>query len=384
MPAGIFDRGPQTGPPGKIRRIRFNDPRIRRRALLVIAITWLPLALISAVEHVFGNAAFGSFLKDFGVHARFLVAAPLLVIGESWCQTRLSRSAAYLGSSGIVAPKDQKTFETHIASTSRWVNSLWADVVGLILAYAAVLAVIDAFPISSLPKWHVHWQSGIPVYSAAGYWHALVSLPVLFLELLGWIWRHLLWWRFLRLTSKLPLRLIAAHPDRSGGLKFLGTVLRGYWSLCAAWGVIIAGGLANQIRTGASIYDFRYIIIGLVTILLIFILIPFTAFIPVLVKLREHGMFNYGALADALGDKFETKWLKCSEPVSPSVLEKPDFSATIDLYSVVGNVQQIQLFPANFSAIRDLVVVTLLPFVPVALASVPLDTILTGLGKILV
>jgi hypothetical protein len=66
------------------------------------------------------------------------------------------------------------------------------------------------------------------------------------------------------------------------------------------------------------------------------------------------------------------------------VLEKPDFSATIDLYSVVGNVQQIQLFPANFSAIRDLVVVTLLPFVPVALASVPLDTILTGLGKILV
>jgi hypothetical protein len=385
MTAGTFDGGPPTRLLRKIGLIRPEDPRIRYRVLLLICFAWLPLALLCGLEEVFvGDRALWFFLRDFGIHARFLVAAPLLVIGDSWCLTRLSRSASYLRSAGIVRTEDRNVLEGHLASTCKGLNSIWAEVLGLVLTYSIVFALFGAvFHPADLPKWHIHWSNGEPVYSAAGYWHLLVSMPLLILQLFGWVWRHLMWWRLLRLTSKLPLRLIAAHPDRSGGLKFMSTVLRGYWPLCFALGVIIAGRAANQIQAGLTLYDCRFTIAGLLAFLLTFILMPLTVFIPVLIRLSGQGAFSYGSLASAVGERFETKWLKNPEPIPPSALEAPDFSATIDLYSVVTNAQQILFFPARFAAICELIVVTLIPFVPVALASLPLDTILTSLGKIL-
>ncbi len=56
-------------------------------------------------------------------------------------------------------------------------------------------------------------------FSLAGWWHLLVSLPLLLILFFGWIWRLALWARFLFLMSRLNLRLIPAHPDNVGGLK---------------------------------------------------------------------------------------------------------------------------------------------------------------------
>ena len=76
-------------------------------------------------------------------------------------------------------------------------------------------------PISLYPAWHVSTVAGVEVYSPAGWWHALVSLPLLFVLLLGWIWRVLVWTRFLYLMAGLDLKLVPAHPDRTAGLRFV-------------------------------------------------------------------------------------------------------------------------------------------------------------------
>jgi hypothetical protein len=365
--------------------IRAKDTRLYRCALLVIGLTWLPLALLSALQQFFGgDGAFNLFLRDFGAHARFLVAAPLLVIGQSWCLTRLSESALCFSLSGIVRPEDRRAFEAHLASTSRGLNSIWAEVFGIILAYIVVIALLPTvFAQADLPKWQLDRQNGGTAFSPAGYWQLLVSLPLLTFQLYGWVWRHVMWCRLLILTSRLPLRLIAAHPDRSGGLRFLSTALRGYWPLCFALGMIVAGRAANALQTGTSIYDFRFTVLALLGILLGFILIPTLVFTPSLIHLREEGTLLYGSLAHTLGERFEAKWLKNSEPVSPSMLEAPDFSSTADLYSIAANVPQIQFFPVMPLAILELILVTLAPFVPVVLAFLPLDTIPGDLRKIL-
>jgi hypothetical protein len=247
--------------------------------------------------------------------------------------------------------------------------------------FALAYFVVD---FAELPQWHVNSVNSRPAYSAAGYWHLLFSLPLLVIQLFGWVWRHLLWCRLLRFTAHLPLRLIAAHPDRCGGLRLVGGVPRGYWPLCFALGVIVGGRAANQIEAGLSLYDCRMTILGLLILVLAFVLTPLVFFVPVLVKLSAHATVTYSGLAHALGQQFEAKWIRDSVCVNPSTLEAPDFSATTDLYSIVTNAQQIQLFPARFATVYELVVVTLLPFIPVALISVPLDTILSRLGKFLI
>jgi hypothetical protein len=75
----------------------------------------------------------------------------------------------------------------------------------------------------------------------------LVSVPLLLLLLLGWLWRVLLWWRFLWLTARLDLRLIPGHPDLAGGLMFVGSSLRSFWLLSFALGAIAAGTVANRV-----------------------------------------------------------------------------------------------------------------------------------------
>jgi hypothetical protein len=282
----------------------------------------------------------------------------------------------------MIRKEDANTFEAQLASTHRWVNSLWAEFAGVVLTYAVVFAVVfKVFHRTDLPKWY--WANGGTTYSAAGYWHLLVSVPLVILLLFGWLWRQAMWWRLLRFVSRLPLQLIAAHPDRSGGLKFLSTVLRGYWPLCFASGLLLAGRAANQIQLGASLYDYRFAILGLLTALLAFILMPLIVFVPVLLNLSSRGNMEYGSLASGLGQQFEKKWIKCDKPLDDSVLEANDFSAAIDLYSVVGYSQQIQIFPVRIRAVWELLVVTLIPLVPVAFASLPLDTILAAMAKFL-
>jgi hypothetical protein len=51
----------------------------KRRVLLMIAITWLPLLLLSAITgHLFG----GQGLPFLETHVRFLIALPVLLIAE--------------------------------------------------------------------------------------------------------------------------------------------------------------------------------------------------------------------------------------------------------------------------------------------------------------
>ena len=56
----------------------------------------------------------------------------------------------------------------------------------------------------------------------AGYWYVYVSIPVFQFILLRWYFRFFVWYGFLFRVSRLKLHLTSTHPDRAGGLAFLG------------------------------------------------------------------------------------------------------------------------------------------------------------------
>jgi hypothetical protein len=313
-----------------------------------------------------------AFILDFGIHGRFLLAAPMFILAEYSCHPALGRITSYFTESGLVDGEDKKRFDAALRSTLRLLNSTLAEVLTVVLAYgsAVLLRLSLDVPIGAM--------------SAAEFWQMWVSLPLLFILFFGWLWRQILWCRLMWRVGRLDLKLVAAHPDGAGGLRFLGMALWGYCPLGFSMATIVAGGVANRLRDGATLNDVRFFVAGVVIFVLLFFVAPFGVFMPALRRLRRRGILEYGALSSALGHQFEAKWTAGGcENITAEALEAPDFSATTDLYQVASNVYRIRYFPLHTRAVVELVACTLLPFIPLILASVPLQAIFEALKKIL-
>jgi hypothetical protein len=241
---------------------------------------------------------------------------------------------------------------------------------------AIVFAVVKGLSLADLPPWH-HSQVQPGTLSMAGWWYVLVSLPLLLLLVVGWLWRLVLWARFLVLVAKLDLSLVPAHPDRAAGLGFVGYSLRGFAFVAAAFATIIAGAVANQVlHGGVPITSFKYLIGGTVAVCVALFTAPLLAFAPRLAAERRKGMRQYGQLATAFGLEFEREWLPLTRPLTNEVLERGDFSAATDLYQVVDRVLAMRFVPVDRLNLFMLAGATLLPFAPVVLTALPFDTLI--------
>lgn len=381
----LFDGGPPLRWQKVVGLIRPDNPRIVRRAQLVILIGWLPLALLAAVQFItLRDGAAKSLLFDFAVYARFLIAAPLFILAESDCIPRLGRIVRHFLNAGLITEPDRERYERAVVSTRRLLDSTLVDMVTVALVYMLMLALILNVRPEVFPAWHRSGGAGVAAFSLAGWWHALVSLPLLLILFFGWLWRLLLWGRFLFLMSRLNLRLVPSHPDKAGGLNFVSSSLRGFRLIALSLGVIVAGTEANRVvYAGASPLAFRNVAIGLLAFILVLSAGPLTVFITKLRETKRRGTFEYGALAGALGQQFEQKWIERVKTLDESVLSEPDFSATTDLNQVVANVYEMRDVPFDLKSLAEIVGATLLPFVPVALMAVPFDVVMESAAKLL-
>ena len=90
-------------------------------------------------------------------------------------------------------------------------------------------------------------------------------------------------------------------------------------------------------------------------------------------------MMRYGALARAVGEQFEAKWLHRAESLGEEVLLVPDFSGTTDLYGVVANINNIRVIPVGAVDLYALLGAALIPGIPVVIGAIPFDkTVVTG------
>jgi hypothetical protein len=244
-------------------------------------------------------------------------------------------------------------------------------------------STISVVASSALMPWCLG-TGGILNFSAAGMWYILISLPIMFLILLRCIWRQMVWLRFLGVASHLDLQLIPAHPDRAGGLKFVEQCLWGYLPFSFAIGTIVAGGVANRVvYLHQSIVVFRYSPLMVIAVVVFLCVGPFCIFWGTLRRARHRGILEYGTLAVSMGRQFEQKWLAIPDKPSDGALGMTDFSATIDLYSIVANVQAMKLFPIGTRSIARVAGAAVAPAVPLALIALPFDVIIEHVIKLL-
>jgi hypothetical protein len=381
----IFEGGPLYRLQALLALVSQDRPEFLRRALLVIAVCWVPLLILSAWH---GGDTLHSFLRDYGAHGRFLIAAPLLILAEAACLPRLTALAINFLNAGFVAEKDYARFESIVVSTRKLLRAPWIEVVIILVSYAFVAFLIERRHQLPLPVPQWFFSSSSPTsamsdISLTGWWGLLVSMPVIMALLLAWVWRLALWAQFLWRVSRMELHLLPAHPDSAAGIRFVGYSARAFTLLAFALGAFVAGTVANGISGGAAFSSYQYLIGSFVIGLLLVLNVPMCFFIGHLLNAWRRGTTQYGTLADKFGVEFERKWLQSPRALDQTVLEQPDFSAATDLYQVVDRVYAMQLLPVHPKSVLMLAIATLLPFFPIALMAVPLDVVVNKLAGLL-
>jgi hypothetical protein len=384
MAIPLFEGGPLLSLQQWLGLTKDDGLHISRTAVLVVLVGWVPLVLLAIVQSVVLHTdEITSLLWQVGAHARYLVAAPLLVVAEVACGARLSAIVSNFVKTGIVPEHERNRLDAAVLSTRRLVNSTAGEIAVVVLAYLIVAATIWSTPIEQVPAWH---RSGtiVPLYSLAGWWHMLVSLPLLLVLLLSWLTRFVLWVRLLGQVSRLELRLVASHPDHAAGLGFVGHSVRAFSGVALAIATIAAGYSAHMVLLGGSLPTSQIIFDAclLVTVAALFTA-PLLVFTPVMMTAWRRAASEYGALAAQMGVTFEDKWLGQVRRLNDTALGQPDFSSTTDLYSVVSNIYQMRLIPIDITSLEILGIVMLLPFVPVVLLIVPVNEVLTDLKALL-
>lgn len=378
----------ESGPPRRLTALaRLPSPLCPNagvRLLLVLAIGWAPLAALVVLDALSGRPqVLPTFGEDIGVHARYAFAAPILVLAHALCARRLGAIAHHFLVSGLLDADGQLRLTAALEAARRRVRSLWAEALVFLTTYLlAFLALATEGEALRQSAWQTD-ASGVAL-SAAGWWHAMVSMPLLVVLLLGWAWRIANWAWFLRQVSRLDLHLIASHPDQAGGLGFLAQSVRAFAPVGFGLGAIVAGRFAYVYMHGlANPFTNGLLLGGAVGIVLLLAVGPVAVFAVPLARAWRKGGMSYGRLANEIGLQLESAWLTSPGRVAKPMLSEPDFSATTDLYQVVANVNSMRFLPVDPRSILILIGFTLAPFVPAALISMPASLILAEVKALL-
>ena len=357
---------------------------LRQRILVFVAITWLPLLVLSALEgHAWGGRATMPlpFLLDVEANVRFLVALPLLIVAELVVHRRMLPVVRQFRERNLVPEGAVPRFDAAIASAFRLRNSVAAEVVLIAFVYmVGVLLFWRYYVAMSTATWYATPAAGGLKLSVTGVWYAYVSLPFFQFLLLRWYYRILIWSRFLWQASRIPLSLIPTHPDRVGGLGFLANTVYAFAPLAVAHGALLAGPIANRIfYLGAALPDFKVEIAVLVVFLLCLVLGPFLVFTPQLAYAKRTGLREYGTLAERYVREFDAKWVRGHAPADEPLVGSGDIQSLADLANSFDVVKTMRFAPITRDTLVVLVAATVAPIVPLALTMMSLEDLLKRL-----
>ena len=116
--------------------VRASTALTTRRIAAFIAVTWLPLVVLSAVNGLALTSVEVPLASHIGLHVQFLLSLPLLLIADGVVHKWLPVAVAEFVERDLVAPADRPRFDSAIASSLRMRAATSAEV--LVLAVSAL------------------------------------------------------------------------------------------------------------------------------------------------------------------------------------------------------------------------------------------------------
>jgi hypothetical protein len=354
---------------------------LRRRLIFFFGITWLPLFLLAVASPFVGSVDRLSFMRDIEVHARFLVGLPALVAAELVVHLRMLPVARRFVERRIVLPKDLPRFYQAVESAFALRNSIPLEI-----------GLFCAVYITGLWFWNSRFAIGSSIWYAmpggrwhltpAGYWYVFVSIPIAQFILIRWYVRFFIWYRFLWQVSRIPLNLVPTHPDRSGGLGFLGAISYAFGPVLFGQGAMLAGLIASRVLYhGDSLLSFKLQAGGFVVFFVCVIFAPLIMFTPQMAGSRRKGLAEYGLLAQRYVEGFHEKWIADYGSNSGELLGTGDIQSLADLGNSYTVVDAMRLVPFGLQDMTRLAVATAAPMVPLLLLVWSPEEVITRIIK---
>jgi hypothetical protein len=358
---------------------------LHRRILVITLFAWLPLLLLSVLEgHALGGPTKIVFLRDIEVHVRFLIALPILIAAELVVHVRIGPVVRRFVERRIVVTEDWPKFDAAVKSALRVRNSVAVEISLLILVYTLGLWVWRSQVALGSATWYAIPDATGLHLTWAGYWYAFVSIPIFQFILLRWYMRFVVWFRFLWQVSRLNLHLTAAHPDRAGGIGFLGKSSYAFAPILFAQGALLAGLIASRVLyEGRSLLSFKMEIGGFVVFFVLAILGPLVMFTRRMEHAKRKGQAEYGLLASHYVYGFEQKWIRGDSPDVSELLGTGDIQSLADLGNSNSVTREMRIVPFALDDIVLLAAATAVPLLPLALTIFSLEELLVRLVKIL-
>ena len=350
---------------------------LTRRILVICGIVWLPLAVLCAIKGTLLGGVEIPFLKDVETHARFLIAIPLMLVAELVVHQRMRGVVAQFVERKLITDDHMERFRKAITDAMAWRNSITAELV--LIAIVLPLGYYIRSEVFSLKAstWYATASADGGSLTLPGWWFSWVSNPILQFLMLRWIYRIVIWARFLGQVSRIKLDLIPTHPDRNGGLGFLGGSAFAFSPLLAAISSMVAGLVASRIfYEGAKLTDFKLEILFLVAFGMLLVLGPLIVFAPQIMAAKRLGKREYGALAADYVRQFDRRWLRGQDVEPMPLLGSGDIQSLADLDHAYAVVSGMRAVPFSRDMLVQMLWATLIPFVPLVFTMIPFEELL--------
>jgi hypothetical protein len=368
-----------------LRRSHLSDDAnemVHRRVIAFIAITWLPLLILTMIEGLAWSGRKVPFLYDIDSHCRYLLALPLMIYAELVVHVRMRRIVAMFFERKLIAPEQREKFFRIVESAKRFRNSIFLEILMIAIVYiVGVNYVWKNLTAVNADVWFAPSSPGGKPPLAA-YWLLYVSLPFFQFIMVRWFFRLILWCKFLWQVSRLNLQLVPTHPDSCGGLGFLSNTVYAFVPLLLALGVLFAGSVANWIfYEGGKLMQYKLEILAVVAIGIFQVLGPLLVFAPVLSTARRKGLAEYGTLATNYVREFDSKWLRGGAPEGEPFIGSADIQSLADLNNSFDVIRSMRLVPFTKETILQLALITLLPFLPLTLTMISFEELIDHILK---
>jgi hypothetical protein len=365
-----------------------TDLAAARRGVLFMALAWIPTVLLAALQgQALNEHHERAILFDFSAYA-FAMAIVAFVLMEQTSDRRMAWLVSQFAAYGIAPEVSRECFTQARKNMARRTGSWLAEAIILVVAYLlAYIWIQHGAERIGGGTWFGRVIDGELQFTPSGWWLLLVALPLFWFLLGRWLWRFLTWGLLLRDIARCDLRLVATHPDRCGGLAFIGQYPQTYLLFVFSVSLVVAATVLKQVvYAGASLLSFKFALLGLIVFLIVAFVLPLFAFTPVLLTLKKQGLSHYGALVSRHHRAFEAKWITgegTSDAAAADSLGSPDMSSLADLSASYQIIQEMRPVPVTRQSIVPLVLVALLPFVVVAATKAPFKEILGSIKGLL-
>jgi len=369
------------------RRTHLAGPTLElldRRVLVITLFAWLPPAVLSAIHgHLYGSGTL-SFLRDIESQVRLLVALPVLIFAELVVHRRIVSVLQLFVERRVVTAEDTPAFHAAIAAAERTRNSVWPEFALLLLVYIVGHWIWRLDVALGAASWYAVPDGAGFHLTPAGYWYSFVSIPIFQFILLRWYLRLGIWFWLLWRISRLNLRLRPTHPDRAGGIAFLGPSSHAFTPVLFAQGALMAGLIANRIfYQGQNLLSFKMTIAAALAFLVLLTIGPLTMFSPHLSRAKRSGSRAYGTLATDYVEEFDDKWIYRKGVSREEILGAADIQSLADLGNSYAVVREMRLVPFALGDVSQVAGAVALPILPLLLTVMPLEELVTRVIKVI-